>query len=114
MDSFFKTLDYTEIITIATKKIISISKIYDYLRLGSEDSDSEDGDGIEGDDVKDDIKTILSRVETVRTDILAKMFDYDEKKEHLNTLKRKHERQTQSLIAKQVFYCQGYDQGYET
>jgi len=72
------------------------------LRLGSEDSDSEDGDGIEGDDVKDDIKTILSRVETVRTDILAKMFDYDEKKEHLNTLKRKHERQTQSLIAKQV------------
>ena len=63
---------------------------------------------------KDDIKTILSRVETVRADILAKMFDYDEKKEQLNTLKRKHERQTQSLIAKQVLYCQGYDQGYET
>lgn len=82
------------------------------LRLGN-DSDSEDGERLDtepdGDEVKDDIKSILHRVERVRADILAKMFDYDEKKEHVDSLKRKHEKQTQSLVSKQLKECQALE-----
>ena len=80
------------------------------LRLGQEEeSEENDNHDNETDEVKDDIRTILSRVERVRSDILAKMFDYDEKKDHLESLKRKHERQTQSLVAKQYKECQALE-----
>ena len=74
------------------------------LRLGGE-SDPEDGDRVDtdndGDDVKDGVRSILQRVERVRAEILAKMFDYDEKKENLDSMKKKHEKQTQQLVGKQ-------------
>ena len=75
------------------------------LRLG-EASDIEERERTEAepeaDDVKDDLRSILSRVDRLRGDLMAKMCDYDEKKAHVDGLKRKHDRETASLVSRHL------------
>ena len=78
------------------------------LRLGSEASDSEEAEEAT-DGVKDDVRTILHRVERVRADILAKMFDYDEKKEAVDSMKRKHEKEREGLVSRQLRECEAME-----
>ena len=78
------------------------------LRLGSEASDSEEAEEAT-DGVKDDVRTILHRVERVRADILAKMFDYDEKKEAVDSMKRKHEKEREGLVSRQLRECEALE-----
>ena len=65
------------------------------------DDDVDDIDG-DGEKVKESIKTVLHLVERVRSDILTKMLDYDEKKAGLEDLKIKHEKEVEKLAEKQL------------
>jgi len=75
---------------------------FNMLRLSSDARTEEcsEADG-EGETVKEDVRTILERVERVRADIMTKMLDYDEKKSSLDALKRKHEKQAEKLRSRQ-------------
>ena len=75
---------------------------FNMLRLRSDAKNEEDEERCaEGDSVKEEMRTILERVERLRTDIMSKMLDYDEKAASLGALKRKHEKQTEKLRSRQ-------------
>ena len=82
------------------------------LRLGDA-SDTEDGERTEtppeADEVKDDLRSILNRVEKLRGDLMAKMCDYDEKKAHVDSLKRKHDRETSGLVSRHLSEAQALE-----
>ena len=82
------------------------------LRLGDA-SDTEDGERTETlaepDEVKDDLRSILNRVEKLRGDLMAKMCDYDEKKAHVDSLKRKHDRETSGLVSRHLSEAQALE-----
>jgi len=69
-----------------------------------EDTDEEEDVVVdaEGETVKESIKTILHLVERVRSDILTKMLDYDEKKASLEEIKLNHEKEIEKLAEKQL------------
>ena len=69
------------------------------MRLGDA-SDTEDGERTETPAEPDEIKDDLNRVEKLRGDLMAKMCDYDEKKAHVDSLKRKHDREISGLVSR--------------
>ena len=71
------------------------------LRSDARNEEEEERVEVEGDTVKEEMRIILERVERVRTDIMTKMLDYDEKSASLDTLRRKHEKQTEKLRIRQ-------------
>jgi len=70
-----------------------------------DDDSDEDEDVVvdaEGETVKESIQTILHLVERVRSDILTKMLDYDEKKASLDEIKLNHDKEIEKLAEKQL------------
>ena len=72
------------------------------LRLG-DGSDTEVGESREAapevDEVQMDLRSIISRVDTLRDDLMAQMCDYDDTVAHFNSLDKKHERETSGMMA---------------